>query len=137
MPLIIDHAPVNQPDGLQTFGPVNIGDAVTKVNVRLARKTTATPTFWPNATTKVAAQLYTSLDGGATWDESCGGGNISFDESRTIYGAEGGVYLNRFGVEAPESKVSCPLPPGTGRKLLAKVAVTGGPLVSQLTVETV
>lgn len=125
MAIIIDHAPINVSSGSQEFGPANISNPVSTIILRLARSTTLTPTFWPNGATTVKAQLLISLDGGTTYQESCG------------LGGEGGIYIKRDGTEATESTVRCALPAGTGRKGKALITVTNGPLVSQLTVEVI
>jgi hypothetical protein len=125
MTLLLDHRPINVPTGTQEFGPANVPSTVTSFGVRLARCTTATPTFWPNASTTVNASLLLSNDGGATYPRGAGG-----------FTGAGGI-IKVQGVEAPESNmfggVSAPL--GAGWQIKAVITVTGGPLVSQLTVE--
>lgn len=124
MAVLINHQPINF-SGSQSFGPVTVTDGLNALVVRLARCTTATPTFWPNAVTSVDAQLELSMDGGATW-ESAGG-----------LGSVGGINTLRGGGESTETVLRCPLRSGNARRLRATVTVVNGPLVSQLTVETV
>lgn len=123
MPVLIDHQNISVPVGSQNFGPANVPDSSNVITFRLARCTTATPSFWPSAGVTVQAQMYVSLDGGNTWVDSAG------------FGSSGGIHVNRLGIEVPESTVRCPLPPGTGRRVKATVTVAGETLVSQLTVE--
>jgi hypothetical protein len=123
MPIIIDHVPVNQPSGSRTYGPANVSNAVSDITIRIARCTTATPTFWPNDTTTLAVTIEVSVNGGA-FQFCCG------------FESFGGINIGKGGQEATESVVQCSMPGGINRQARATVVVTGGPLVSQLTVET-
>ena len=124
MALLIDHQSINVPAGSRDFGPATIPDGLTQVTLRLARRTTATPTFWAPGVT-VDLKSWGSLDGGTTWQQWLG------------FGAPGGILIKRDGSETVESWVSCPLPPGGARRIRLTAIVTGGTLVSQLTVEVV
>jgi hypothetical protein len=125
MAVLLDHQPINVPTGTREFGPANVPPTATTFGVRLARCTTATPTFWPNASTGVNAQLLLSNDGGATYPRGAG-----------AFTGVGGITTVK-GVEAQESNmfggISQPL--GPNWQIKAVVTVTNGPLVSQLTVE--
>lgn len=124
MAVLINHQPINF-SGSQSFGPVAVPSGLNTLVVRLARCTTATPTFWPNAATVVTIGLEISLDGGTTWQ---GAGGFS---------GPGGIQTRRQGGEYTEVVLTCPLATGNARQLRASASVVGGPLVSQLTVETV
>jgi hypothetical protein len=122
--LLIDHQAISVPAGSRDFGPATIPDGLTKVTLRLARRTTATPTLWA---TGVAVQLdsWCSLDGGATWLQWLG------------FGAPGGIHVKGDSTEATESSVTGALPSGASRRIKLTATVTGGTLVSNLTVEVV
>ena len=126
MALLIDHEAINVPAGTRDFGPATIPDGLTQVTLRLARRTTATPTFWA-AAVRVALRSWCSLDGGATWMQWLGWGEGNGGEA-------GGIYTGILG-EMPESTVRSALPAGAGRQIKLSATVTGGTLVSQLTVE--
>jgi hypothetical protein len=122
--LLIDHQAISVPAGSRDFGPVAVPDGLARVTLRLARRTAGAPTLWaPGVTVKLDS--WCSLDGGVTWVQWLG------------FGAPGGVYVGRGGVEQAESSVSAPLPPGAGRLMKLTAVVAGGTLVSQLTVEAV
>ena len=129
MALLIDHQSINVPVGSRNFGPVTIPDGLAQVTLRLARKTTATPTFWA-AAVRVALRSWCSLDGGATWLQWLG-----FGEGNG--GEPGGIIVQRDLTDLAESWVMSDLPPGTGRLIKLTATVTGGTLVSRLTVEVV
>jgi len=122
--LLIDHQSINVPAGSRDFGPATIPDGLTKVTLRMARRTTATPTLWAAGVT-VDLKSWCSLDGGVTWLQWLG------------FGAPGGILIKRDGTDTVESWVSSALPAGTSRRIKLTATVTGGTLVSQLTVEVV
>jgi len=124
MALLIDHKSINVPVGERDFGPVTIPDGLLKVTLRLARRTTAAPTLWAAGVT-VKLDSWCSLDGGVTWLQWLG------------FGAPGGIHVKGDGNEAVESTVTSELPAGIGRQMKLTATVTGGTLVSQLTVEVV
>ena len=124
MALLIDHQSINVPAGSRDFGPATIPDGLTKVTLRMARRTTATPTLWAVGVT-VDLKSWCSLDGGVTWLQWLG------------FGAPGGILIKRDGTDTVESWVSSALPAGTSRRIKLTATVTGGTLVSQLTVEVV
>jgi hypothetical protein len=120
--LLIDHQSINVPVGSRDFGPVTIPDGLAQVTLRLARMTTATPTLWA-AGVSVDLKSWCSLDGGATWLQWLG------------FGSSGGIHVKRDSTEALESTVTSMLPTGANRRMKLTATVTGGTLVSQLTVE--
>ena len=129
MALLIDHQAISVPAGTRDFGPVAVPDGLTRVTLTLARRTAAAPTLWATAV-QVTLRSWCSLDGGGTWIQWLG-----FGEGGG--GQAGGIYVGRGGAELAESSVSAPLPPGAGRQMKLTAIVTGGTLVSQLTVEVV
>lgn len=124
MALLIDHQAISINVGSRNFGPVNVPDGLTTVTLRLARRTTAAPTLWAPGVT-VQLDSWCSLDGGVTWLQWLG------------FGAPGGIHVKGDGNEAVESTVTSKLPAGIGRQMKLTATVTGGTLVSQLTVEVV
>jgi hypothetical protein len=124
MAFAIDHQAISVAAGTRDFGPVTISNGLTQVTLRLARMTTATPTFWAAGVT-VKLDSWCSLDGGATWIQWLG------------FAAEGGIYVRHDSTEATESTVTSPLPAGTSRQMKFTATVAGGALVSQITVEVV
>ena len=135
MAILIDHDHFTMQPGTRNWGPVTIPDGMThidpdglevqaSVTLRLARMTTATPTLW-GAGVAIKLDSWCSLDGGVTWLQWLG------------FGATGGIYTKGNGTEAAESSVTSELPPGTARQMKLTATVTGGRLVSQLTVEAV
>lgn len=122
--VLINAAPISLASGTQTFGPINVPDAMSNLFIKLARCTTATPTFWPNVATQVTARILVSYDGGLTFPILVIG-----------FAASGGIYVPRTGIEAPFSIARGNDAPRVGRKIRAEIEVTNGPLVSQVTVE--
>ena len=124
--ILIDHAPINQPSGSHDYGPFSVPDGATGATLRLARCTTATPTFWPNASTAVDAKVWLSFDGGTTYPTqlihvTSAGGIIVHPDT--------GSEVTETGVSVSNVKL------GTGRKVKATFNVTNGPWVSQATLE--
>jgi hypothetical protein len=124
MALLFDHQAISINAGTRNFGPVTIPDGLTRITLRLARMTTATPTLW-SAGVDVKLDSWCSIDGGATWLQWLG------------FGSTGGIYVKGNGTEATESSATANLPEGTSRLMRLTATVTGGRFVSQLTVEAV
>jgi len=126
MTILIDHFPINQPTGSHDYGPANVPQGATTYVLRLARNTTNTPTFWPNAATQVQATIFLSTDGGVTFPVIAG--------SMT---AVGGTLIGPSGQQLAESSFTAtvPVPAAAGLRAKATVIVTNGPLISQVTVE--
>ncbi len=120
MAVLIDHQAISFPAGTRTAERAVSGGQ--RIACRIARQTTATPTFWA-AGVSLSVDIEVSYDAGATWRDACG------------FTAEGGITPGKGGGEAPESAVTCDLPEGVNRARVT-VIVTGGTLVSQLTVES-
>jgi hypothetical protein len=109
----------NYQNGVYDFGPVDVPDAVTRVEYKIARCTTATPTIWPNATTTLTINMEYSLDGGATW-WGVGGG---------VDGATGGIQMDKYGTSERTYEMGFgTIPSGAGRLIRGRVIIAGGPL---------
>lgn len=124
MALIVDHDRFTMQPGTRNWGPVAVPDGLTKVTLRLARQTTATPTFW-EAGVRVQIDSWCSVDGGVTWLQWIGAGG------------PGGIFLLPNGTELAESWCSADLPAGINRQMKVMIAVTGARLITELTVEAV
>jgi len=122
MPVIFDHQPINRAPGSYEFGPGNIPDGFTRVRLRLARQTTATPTFWA-ADVGVNVLIQDSTDGGTSWRDVCG------------FQALGGIVLDKQGNEAVESSCQGDWRLGISRMARILYSITGNTLVSELTLE--
>jgi len=122
--LLIDHQSINVPAGSRDFGPATIPDGLTQVSLRLARQTTATPTFWA-AGVGVKLDSWCSVDGGVTWLQWLG------------FTGVGGIIFRDVGIEATESWCSSLLPAGVNRQMKLTLVVTGARLTTELTVEAV
>jgi hypothetical protein len=113
----------NYQNGSHPAGPVDIADDVVSIDFSIQRKTTATPTIWPNATTLLTITPQVSLDGGSTWIE-CGpttaSGDIGYDKNHN---------------EAPFTVGGGAIPSGTNRKYKVTATISGGPLRSSATIE--
>lgn len=121
--VLVDHLAVNVGVGTtQVGGTVTIDDTYTRVTLRLARQTDTTPSFWgPGVGVTLRSEC--SPNGGATWLEWLG------------FGSTGGIITRGNGQQMSESTVTSELCRGANRRLRATVGVTGGTLVSQITVE--
>lgn len=126
MAIVLNHVAINIPTGTHEYGPANVPNNGETFIVRLARCTDATPQFWPNPATSVKANVWMSTDGGATWPFIVIG-----------FGAEGGIYIRRDGVQSPESSAQGFMQRQGGRQIKAEVIVENGPLLSELTVEII
>lgn len=120
MAVLIDHQAISLPAGTRTAEAAVSGGQ--RIACHIARQTTATPTFW-SAGVSISLDIEVSYDGGATWRDACG------------FTADGGIVGGKNGGEATESAVTCDLPAGVNRARVTLV-ITGGTLVSQLTVES-
>lgn len=123
MALLIDHQPITHPAGSYQY-TVNLNRVQSStIRIALTRKTTATPGFWDDAVS-VLVGVELSFDNGQSWVEWL-----------PSFGAPGGVVVIK-GEEATETSCYVPMPPNGDRARL-NVSVTGGVLVSELTVEQV
>jgi hypothetical protein len=110
------------PTGTTQMTARNISDAANFLHFEFLRSTTATPTIWPNESTKLNFDMEGSFDG-VTWTPAGG------------FGASGGIHVSRDGSEAPITTVTVPLPAGTNRQLRATAVITAGPLRTSGTIE--
>jgi hypothetical protein len=119
--VLIDHQPISFPPGTrQAEAAVAGGQAIM---IRLARKTTATPTLWADGVT-LQVDVEVSSDAGASWRHACGGGFV------------GGILPGRGEAEASESRLTCTFQEDVNRTRVT-VTIAGGQLNSLLTVESV
>lgn len=121
MAIILDHSPLTLPAGSREAQAALPGtDRI--IILRFARRMTATPTLWaPGVTFALAVDI--SSDGGSTWWTSAG------------MTAEGGIVQAKNGGELAESRLTCGIPASANRVRVA-LDITGGTLVTELTVET-
>lgn len=124
MAILLNHVAVNIPTGAQEFGPANVPNNGEIFTLRMARCTTATPTFWPDAATTINANIWISFDGGTTWPYILIG-----------FGSNGGIYTLRNGTQLAESVATGFAVRQGGRQIKAEIVVTNGPLVSEITME--
>ncbi len=123
MAVLIDHQAINVPQGSRSFQAANANLAGRELVIRLARCTTATPSFWPLATTTVSVSISISTDGGTTWRQAGG-----FSSAGGIVHGPGPA-----APEATESALTCQIPADANR-VKADVSVSAR-LITQLTVE--
>lgn len=113
-------------DGERTLAERALPDNVKAVYFEVQRCTPADPSVWPLESQQIDVSLEISLDDGATWTFA---GHFS---------AFGGQYLRRDQTIADFSYGRIGFPPGTGRRVRGKIAMTNGPILTSLsvTVET-
>jgi len=105
------------PDGVRTFGPVNVADADTEAVLTVDR----TPAGGLNsltAATSIALQVEQSNDGGTSWFLAVGGMIIGGQFFNTGPRGDGSLIT--------QGSVSVPAYPGTGRQARVRMTVTGG-----------
>lgn len=108
----------NYPTGVHNLPQRSVPDSATELYFEFQRCTSATPTIWPNTSTKLQMDFEGSTDG-VTWTPAGG------------FGTEGGIKTLFNGTQIALTTVRVPLPPLTGRLLRATVRITGGPLRTQ------
>jgi hypothetical protein len=99
--------------GTRTFGPVNIPDGLTGINIRF--------TNWPQATRTVAVLFEVSVDGGP------------FQQFFNMNPFPGGRSIGRDGTADSAAFVG-PLPTGVNRQARAITTVVGGTVVTTITI---
>lgn len=123
--VLIDALPVSIASGTQSFGPTSFPDGDERVVMRLKRFTTLTPLFWLDAATQLTGEVDISYDSGTSWQHVC------------TFTSAGGLFVGPGGVEATEMFVVCDILRQPNRQVRGRITVTNGPLVSELTVESV
>lgn len=114
----------NYPTGSRSFGPAPIGDAITEINLRVQRCTSADPTIWPLLGTVLTLQAELLVNG--QW--------VSYGSGTS----NGGIALAKDGVtEVPFSLFGGFLPVASGRQIRGTVSITGGPLRTEVSVEVI
>lgn len=115
----------NYANGTRVLGPLDLASDVTSVLFSIQRCTTATPTIWPNVSTKLTITPEVSLDGGSTWIEAgktTNEGGISFFKgSELAFCPSGGGLPEEVG--------------GITRQYRVTTLISGGPLRTSATVE--
>ena len=122
MTTIFSSGTLTIPDGTFSIPSTPFGIPSQRLQIDLARDTTATPTFWTNVSTVVDVALEVSYDGGNTW---LGGGSFA--------GSAGGIALDKNGNQLANSTLICTYvsPPDYVR---GTIVVSGPSLVTQITV---
>jgi hypothetical protein len=123
MPRVIDDIPLDLPTGLTQLGPTGVPNNVQDVVIRIARNTTATPTLWPNTSTKLTGAIAFSFDQGATFTPVAG------------WSAEGGIALNKQGNEIAETVIQFSIARAPQRQVQVDLTVENGPLNTVVTIE--
>jgi len=122
---LIDHQPISLKAGDYSYS-VTADDDVNLVVVRVARQTTATPTFF-DAACSFMLKVFVAKSPNQ---------EVPLDPWFS-FGATGGILLNRHGIEVPETNANAGLPPGVDRRMRVDLTVAGARLVSEITVETI
>jgi len=121
---LIDHEPVSLNKGNYSYSVVP-DDDVSMVIVRVARQTTATPTFF-DAACSFMLEVFVATSPNQ---------EVPLDPWFS-FGATGGILLNRHGIQVSETNANARLPPGVDRRMRVDLTVSGARLVSEITVET-
>lgn len=103
--------PVTVNPGPRIFGPVNLADTDTMLELTIDRTVAGGFNDTPASAAEISFEQ--SNDGGATWTEIC---NATFT---------GGIHLGHGGVQSNSNDVGSNLFPGTGRKGRAIVTISG------------
>jgi len=126
MTILLNNIAISLNDGSQVFGPVGVPNPVSTIRIALKRQTPLTPLFWPDVNTQISFSVDVSVDSGNTFQFLCG------------FTSSGGIVLQRDGTASPLTQLVCNLPARVApftRQMIGTLIVTGGPLVSELTVE--
>lgn len=115
--------PINIVVGTTEFGPFDIPDPATVLTVSLARRTALTLTLWSPGV-DVQVQVLVSLDAGVNYSFFCG-----------LTGSGGVFILRDLITEAPATSVIRALPSGVSRKARVTLTVSGGALLSTLSID--
>jgi hypothetical protein len=103
--------PVTVNPGPRTFGPVNLANTDTMLDLTIDRTVANGFNATPAASAEIAFEQ--SNDGGATWTEIC---NATFT---------GGIQTGHGGTQLNTNDVGSSLFPGTGRQGRAIVTISG------------
>ncbi len=121
MPVVLD-TDFTRAEGVHNFGPFNLPNQADILRLRLARQTTAQPTFWP-AGVFVDFQAQVALNGSDNWQDAGG------------FQAEGGVRVVH-GVELEFTTMTIDFAQfglgGPSRRIRFQLTVTGGPITSHV-----
>jgi hypothetical protein len=108
-------------DGVRSLGPIDTPNKLQGFKINVGRCTAATPTIWPNASTILTVEIFSSFDGGQTFETSA------------KFVQMGGI-LTRRGVELAEDEFSFRLHPIEPTHIRIDITVSGGPLFSYVDV---
>lgn len=106
----------NYPSGSRQFGPWAFPNGLDGFDIRIGRCTTATPTIWPNASTRVSLVMEFSFDGGETYPHV------------ETWTPQGGGIVSKNGVELAEESAGWRYSPNQPTHAKATVTVTNGPI---------
>lgn len=99
--------------GTYEFGPVNVGNNLSRLTFEVQRCTSANPTVWPNTSDSIEMVVEISLDGGTSWSEFMRG---------TGYG---GIDVHpKLGTESEWMIFSRAFPAGTNRRLRGRITLS-------------
>lgn len=118
MPRLIGPLPVVLASGQHQWEANIPGSTAMRVRAVIARNTPATPTTWPDPSTRVDMTVWLALGPGQPFEFWFGVGG---------FGGQVGSPV------APEMWVRRAISAGGGRRLRIEVVVTNGPLISSLT----
>jgi hypothetical protein len=114
----------NYPPGEQIFGPVAVPQGLLGCVIILASCTSATPTIWPNAGSRVDISLDCSYNGGQ-----------SYQLGQFKWGQGGGIFLDKNGNERPTRVIRFDaIPPPTHVRWT--ITISGGPVRTSGTLTT-
>lgn len=120
--LIDNLSVVIEPSSL-ALGPVAIAERTQFLAMSLARQTSLRPTIWNDPAIIVSGEFHLSIDGGQTFNFLC------------AFAAAGGIDVRPDLTESPATTISCSMPAGKDRLMRAFINVSGGVLVTDVTVE--
>jgi len=112
----------NYQNGIRQVPERSLPDSASELYFEFARCTSATPSIWPNETTRLQMDFEGSTDG-ITWFPAGGFSSI------------GGIITRFNGVEVPLTTIRLPLPKLAGRLIRATIQITGGPLRTEGSIE--
>lgn len=108
----------NYGNGSRSFGPWAFPNGLDGFEIRIGRCTTATPTIWPNSSTRITFDVDFSFDGGLTYP------------LRQTWTPQGGgiVQGKNGGPELDSEAVSWKFKPDEPTHAKATVTISGGPM---------
>jgi hypothetical protein len=117
----------NYPNGTRVFGPYTFAGGIDRIGFSIGRNTPTTPTIWVLATTIVTMDVQFSFDGGTIYTQP----------GTWVWSEKGGVFLDKFGVAIPETRVSWSFDPDPCTNIKGTITVSGGPILTYLDIDGV